>query len=100
MSRAQETRAHRTAAARPVLGLPDARGGNAGLHSPRPPLEGERDGVRPVARIALVIIAAVLVIFLILGLVGYPFHVKVNKDRGGKGGGGHQGPKVTHSANP
>ncbi len=57
-------------------------------------------GVRPVARIALVIIAAVLVIFLILGLVGYPFHVKVNKDRGGKGGGGHQGPKVTHSANP
>jgi len=53
-----------------------------------------------VARIALVIIAAVLVIFLILGLVGYPFHVKVNKDRGGKGGGGHQGPKVTHSANP
>lgn len=57
-------------------------------------------GYDPVARIALVIIAAVLVIFLILGLGGYPFHVRVDKDRGGKGGGGHQGPMVTHSANP
>jgi hypothetical protein len=42
-----------------------------------------------------VIIAAVLVIFLILAMVGFPFHVKVDK-----GGGHHRGPKVTHSANP
>jgi len=51
-----------------------------------------------VARIALVVIAVILVIFLILALTGFPFHVKV--DKGGKAGGGHHGPKVTHSANP
>jgi hypothetical protein len=57
-------------------------------------------GYDPVSRISLVIIAAVLVIFLILALAGFPFHVKVDKGGGGKGGGRHNGPKVTHSANP
>ncbi|MFL5796369.1 MAG: hypothetical protein ACJ77A_00340 [Actinomycetota bacterium] len=45
------------------------------------------------------VIAAVLVIFLILALTGFPFHVKVVKEKGGRGG-GHGGPKVTQSAKP
>jgi hypothetical protein len=48
-----------------------------------------------------VIIAAIMVIFLIMTLVGYNFHVTVDKgkDKGGGGGKNHS-PKVTHSANP
>jgi hypothetical protein len=60
---------------------------------------GARD-YDPVARISLVIIAAVLVIFLIMALTGFPFHVKVDKNKGGGGGGGHHGPKVSQPANP
>ena len=69
-----------------------------------PPTRASRSesggGYDPVARIALVIIAAIMVIFLVLTLVGYNFHVTVDKDKGGKDKGKHPGPKVTHSANP
>ncbi len=48
-------------------------------------------------RLAIVVIAAVLVIMLLLFLAGFPVHMKIEKD---KGGGGHKGPKVTKSAKP
>ena len=59
-------------------------------------------GYDPVARIALVIIAAIMVVFLLLTLLGYNFHVVVDKDKdkGDKGGNRNNGPKQTQSANP
>ena len=63
---------------------------------------GGGTGYDPVARIALVIIAAIMVIFLIMTLVGYNFHVTVDKgskDKDKSGGKDHS-PKVTQSANP
>ena len=57
-------------------------------------------GYDPVARIALVIIAAIMVIFLIMTLVGYNFHVTVDKGGKDKGDGKDHSPKVTRSANP
>jgi len=58
-------------------------------------------GYDPVSRIALIVIAAVMVIFLVLVLGGYHFNVTTDKgkDRGDRGGKDHT-PKVTHSANP
>lgn len=82
------------AGATPAAGTPAASARRRGR------LGAGTGGYDPVARISLVIIAAVLVIFLILALVGFPFHVKVDRNKGGRGGGGHKGPKVTQSANP
>ena len=58
-------------------------------------------GYDPVSRIALIVIAAVMVIFLVLVLGGYHFNVTTDKgkDKGDRGGKVHS-PKVTHSANP
>lgn len=62
---------------------------------------GGGPGYDPVARIALVIIAAIMVIFLIMTLVGYNFHVTVDKGSKDKEKGGKDhSPKVTQSANP
>jgi hypothetical protein len=100
MSRAQEHAPTEPQPAVPPSGSPTPTATTQASTGP-----GRRSGARasgtgydPVARIALVIIAAILVIFLILALTGFPFHVKVEK--GGKSGGGHRGSKVTQSANP
>ena len=57
---------------------------------------GGGGGYDPVARIALVIIAAIMVIFLLLTFAGYKFHVTVDKDKAPK----DHGPKVTKSHTP
>jgi len=49
----------------------------------------------PVSRIALVVIAALLVIWTLLILGGFKFHVSVDKDKGG--GGKNHSPKVSQS---
>ena len=47
----------------------------------------------PIARIAQIVIAAVLVILLLLILGGYKFHVTVDRDKGGR----DHTPRVAHS---
>jgi hypothetical protein len=65
-----------------------------------PPSARPRGPYDPVARICLIVIAAVMVIMLVLVLGGYHFNVTTSKGKIKGPDGHHHSPKVTRSATP